>query len=200
MRVVGGLLGLVGTAAVGAGLAFAVGGGAPVETLTTTVVGRLGNDYLLVAAVGGVAFALTVCVVAFRAVGGIDQVAPPDPEGIPSAPRLGAGFDRYVHRRASPRVARSTAEAEVVRDRLRAVAVQAVMDHQGCSRETARQSIEDGEWTEDVEAAAYLGGQRAPRPPRRARLRAALRGQRWRQRGARRTAMAIVERSTDRRS
>lgn len=193
MRIVGSLLALMGTAAVGLGMALTVGGGPSADAITTTAVERLGNDYLLVATVGAAAFVLTLLVIAFRGVAGIDQLAPPDPEGIPSAPRMGADFDQFVNRRATPRVALGSAEDDRVRKRLRAAAVQAVMDRQGCPRETARQLVETGEWTVDPEAAAYLGGRQAPRPPWNARLLAVLRGRRWSQRGARRTAQTIVD-------
>lgn len=192
MRIIGGLLALVGTAVVGGGIALTVGVGPPLGAVTDTATTRVGNDYFLVAGIGIGAFALTLIVVAARAVTGVDQLTPPDPEGIPSAPRLGDEFDRYVAGRARLLAPLRSDESNRIRSRLRDAAVRAVMENHGCSREDARKLVDVGEWTDDVEAAAYLGGSQAPSAPVAARLRAVLGGQRWRQRGADRTARAIV--------
>lgn len=192
MRIVSSLLALVGTVVIGAGIAVTVGVGSPAGALMDAATNRLGNDYLLVAVIGMAAFALTLVVIAARAVTGVNQLTPPNPEGIPSAPRLGDGFDQYVAGQVSLLAALRSDEPKRVRSRLRDAAVLAVMEHHGCSREAARRQVDAGEWTDDIEAAAYLGGPHGPSAPVAARLAAAVGGRRWRQRGASRAAQAIV--------
>lgn len=197
MRLIRGLLAVFGTAIVGFGLTVGLGVLPPVEAVERDAVDLLGTDYLLVATIGLVAAFVTLLVVVGRAMTGIDQLAMPDPEELPPAPRLGEEFDRFVEGPAGFRThLRSDAPARI-HEQLREAAIMAVMRRHGCPREAARRQVEAGEWTDDVEAAAYLGGSAAPRPPWSSRCAAVLAGRTWDQRGAGRAAQAIVDLAGD---
>lgn len=185
------LLALVGTAVVAAGLAIALQVAPSVDTLERDAVDFLGTDYLVVAVVGVLAGLLTLVAVAGRARSRGHHHTLPDPETVPSVPRLGAEFDQFVDGTVDPHLLISD-EPDAVRDRLREAATAAVMHRDGCTRSVAQRQVDTGEWTDDVEAAAFLGGSTAPEPPWPARLDAAVQGQSWSQRGARRAARAIV--------
>ena len=188
MRVLRYLLVLVGVGAFAIGLS----GGAVIAPLAATAIEVLGNDYLLVAVVAGLALGLMLLALGVRAIRGSTQFVPPDPEGIPSAPSPGHEFDGYVDGGFSPRRLLFTDEHDRVRDRLRETAIQTEMRRSNCAREEARQRIDRGTWTDDVEAAAYVGEDESMKPPVTSRIGAAVRGESWYQRGARRTARAIV--------
>lgn len=76
--------------------------------------------------------------------------------GVPDGWASGRGDDAEVDRLAA---------------RLRPVAADAVALTEGCDAETARQRVEDGEWTDDRIVASVLGGPAAPDAPLSWRLR-----------------------------
>jgi hypothetical protein len=129
---------------------------------------------------------------ALRAVGGQDQATPPDPEDVRTAPVPGAEFDAVVDDGVGLRERLFGDGREQVRRRLRETATQTVMRRENCGRERARESVATGTWTDDRDAAAFLGGDEGPTPPLSSRMRAALRGRSWFQHGARRAAEAVV--------
>lgn len=189
------LLILLGVAISGVGVAVAATS-MPIATgAVSAAVERLGNDYLLVAVIGGVAFVLTLLFVVIRVLTGIDQITPPEPEGIPTARHPGAEFDQFVDGPVGLRSLMGSGERQQVQDRLREVAVQTVMQRTNCSREAARRRVDEGKWTEDADAAAYLGGPEGPDAPWPSRIKAALIGRSWHQWAARRAARDIVRRA-----
>lgn len=193
MMVLRGSVALSGSAIVGFGLAVVLEVTSPPATLGHDAVDLLGTDYLVVAGVGVAAALVTLFVGVAWTMTSINQFEVPNPEDLPTVPRPGDEFQRYVDGRAALRTNLIADEPERVRRRLRETATNAVMLHHGCPRDVARRYVETGEWTDDVEAAAYLGGRTGPRPPRSSRTEAALAGRTWSQRGARRAAAAIVE-------
>lgn len=161
----------------------------PVETIVQT----LGNDYLLIALFGAAALGLTIAVVGGRAISGLKQATPPRPETVQPAPRFGTDFDKTLDNDVGPIAYLFSDRREQVRERLRETAIETVAAAEGCSRQQARTKVQQGEWTTDDEAAAFLHEERTP--PASARIRAAIRGNTWFQRGARRTAGVVVEKS-----
>lgn len=158
------------------------------------VVAAVGGEYPFVAAVGAVALALVLVAVAWRGVSGLDQATPPTPEEVQSAPLFGADFDDAVDEPFGLRARLRSDRPAALRERVRGAAV-AVEAAAGCSRAEAERRVATGEWTADAEAAAFLSDERGPAPPPAARVGAALRGDAWFQRGARRAAEAVAERA-----
>lgn len=191
------LLILLGVAISGIGIAIAATSTPVAADGLSAVVEQLGNDYLLVAVVGGLAFVLTVLFVVVRVLTGINQITPPEPEGIPTARHPGVEFDEFVDSPVGLRSLLHADQRKQVRDRLREMAIQTVMRRTNCSRDAARRQVEEGRWTDDVDAAAYLGGPGAPDVPWSSRIKAALFGRSWHQWAARRAALDIV-RGTER--
>lgn len=161
--------------------------GVPVDD----AVAALGNDYLLVGVFGVMGFAVVLGTVSVRSVRGIDQATPPSPEGIPTGPRPGESLDRLLERGPTLRERLFTDHREEVREQLRETAVRTLMRTSNCTRAAALERIEQGTWTDDPEAAAYLGADGGT-SRRWSDAVAALRGESGFQRRARRTARAIV--------
>ncbi|SFL53411.1 hypothetical protein SAMN04487950_4110 [Halogranum rubrum] len=174
--------------ALGVLLTPGLGGAIPVAD----AVDAAGSDYKLFVVFGAVALLLVLVVVGLRAVGGQAQATPPDPEHVRTAPAPGAEFDSVVGGGVGLREQLFGDERERVRGRLRETATQTVMRRENCGRETARERVENGTWTDDRDAAAFVGGERGPSPPVSSRVTAALRGRSWFQHGARRAAEEIV--------
>lgn len=181
------LFGAAGLALLGAVL---VAGGRVASFLPTgSLVGTLGNDYLLVAALGGGSL-LAATVVAARG-DTVVQSEMPDPEDGVTVPAPGDGLARTLDRRrlAVPLLARRTRRS--VRDRLRESAVEAVVRVEGCTEREARERVRSGNWTDDPDAAAFLeDGGGFPSPGAYGRALAA--GDPWFAYGARRTADAVA--------
>ena len=153
----------------------------------------LGLDYLLVAILGVVAVLVTLLILAMRALGGQDQATPPDPESIETVPRFGADVDAVVEDGLGLRNRLLGDGGEAVRERFRETAVRTVARVDNCDHASARRRVADGTWTDDPEAAAFLAEDGAGAGTMRMRVRAALAGESLFQRGARRTASAIVD-------
>lgn len=152
------------------------------------LVGLFGNDYLLVAALGGVSL-LLAAVVAERG-DTVVQSEMPDPEDGVSVPTPGDGLTATLDgwRIAVPLLSRGTRAS--VRDRLRESAVEAVVRTEGCTEREARERVASGRWTDDPDAAAFLARGRGPSLG--AYRRALAGGDPWFTHGARRTADAVV--------
>lgn len=153
------------------------------------LVGAVGNDYFLAAAVGVVAAVLVVAVVALRGLDGIDQATMPEPETVQHAEYPGVRFDRTVSERIRLLPGRTTEEERRLRERVRRAAERAVMRRNNVSRERAVAAVENGEWTDDPAAAAFVSEER--RPPLRTRFAALLSRRSWHQLGARRAAEEV---------
>lgn len=181
-----GRLALVAAGVVAFGLALVPG----VATLLPigAVVAWVGNDYVLLGAVGGVALVVLSWMVARRATGHVEQAAPPDPETVPDAPQPGEHVDDLLARWPW---GLSGAERGYLRERLRTAAVYDELDT-GRSRAAARERVDSGAWTNDPVAARFLRAD-PPGPTVTERLRLALRGDSWTQHAARTTARVLVD-------
>jgi len=185
-------LGLVGVIA----LVFAVVGGTnaiPIRSL----VSALGNDYLLVVAIGGFGLLVAIPVLASGRDGNLVQADMPAPERPVTVPPAGSGFDETVGswRYRLPFVGREKRTA--IEERLRTAAVETVMRAENCSRGEATRRVRTGEWTNDPTAAAYLGGSDVSGSSVGTRISARLTGRSWHQHCARRTAAEIADRGEE---
>lgn len=162
----------------------------PVDAL----VSALGNDYLVVAAVGGVAVVAATSVQVSRRVGGISQASPPETEDVHAVPTLGSDFDAFLDRP----LGFGAADAERFQSMLTRLAVTTVVAESGCSQAAARERVEDGTWTEDPLAAAVLAhDEQESTLTARQRLRAAASGDTASQHGLRRAAREILDRQSE---
>lgn len=184
--------GLLATLALGTALLASVlvvtGTNLPVDVL----VSALGNDYFVLALLGGVAVVGAASVQVRRRIGGIDQATPPDTEDVHIVPTLGSDLDDYL---AAP-LGVGESEPPGTRTRLFRLAVTVVMREDGCPRVEAERRVENGTWTTDPCAATYLARGEAGSVSSSQRLRAALRGDSATQHGVRRAATEIVHRDS----
>lgn len=175
------------------GGAFAIGILTALEPAVAVTIDPLvalfGNDFVLVAMFGLLAFLIVAAVLVARGVGGLNQASPPAPEDVHRVPYFGEPFDDFVMD-AGLRAWVGTERHEEVRTRLREAAITTVMREANCTRAEARTQVEAGTWTDNDEAATFLaeGGT----PGLAARVAASLRGDSPFQRVARATAAEIA--------
>ena len=157
MRAIRTGLGVLGAAslAVAGGTVLVPGLAAGLDVTAT-----FGNDYLFVVPIALATVSVVVGVVASRTARGVDQARPPDPEGVPTADSPSAEFDRLVEG-GWPRAIGAHRNAERLRGRLREAAIRTVMRTDRCSREAATRHVDEGTWTDDAVAAAFVARDRA---------------------------------------
>lgn len=128
-----------------------------VGTAVTEPFSGTGGDYVLMAVLSGLALLAAVPVVVSGREGTLKQTETPDPEIPVEVPPAGVDFDETVRgwRFRTPIVGDSTRKQ--VKDRLQRGAVGALMRAENCGRGRARRLVREGEWTDDTEAAAFLG-------------------------------------------
>lgn len=193
MRILKALLGLVGVGIVVVGVVL-VGD----SSLAEPAVEALGNDYLVVAVPAVLAAVLVVVGLLFRALSGISQATPPDPEGVPRVPTFGGEFDEFVSHTAVHLAGPFSLFGDAPKEmhgRLREAAIRTEMRVEGITREAATKRVDAGVWTDDEDAVAYCRPDGASGGNLDGRLRAAARGRTWSQYGAVRAAHALVDRS-----
>ncbi len=155
--------------------------------------GLLGLDFdrALVTALGVVVLVLAARQVTLRSGVDLDEAVTPDPEyRVPTPPpgedlrdALGGFF-------AAGRLPYNQA----VRG-LRAAAVEVLVQYEGLSEAEAERRVEEGTWTDDGYAAAYLGGEDGPDPPSPGLLRRVVAGGVPKHRKVRHAVSAIAERA-----
>lgn len=160
-----------------------------------SVTDDLGGPWVFVAVFGAVALVALLLVQTDRAVGGLDEATPPDPEGVYEVPHPGHRFDEFVTGGPSLRERLVGDRHEQASARVREVAL-ATLTRSGMSRDEARTALDAGTWTDDPVAAAFLATDESPGLG--TRVRAALRGESAFAHGARRAADAIAERRRER--
>lgn len=190
------LLSRVRIALVGlAGVALAIGLVTLVAPVTaeyipiTPIMAVFEHDWVVVAVVGLVALVGVLGMVVARAVVGINQITPPNPEGFHRVPHDGAEFDEFL---STPEVRSllSTDRHRDVRSRLRAAAISTVMRESNCPRGEAVDRVDDGTWTDNDAAATFLV--ETDVPPLATRIAGSLLGASHFQRAARTTAIEIA--------
>jgi hypothetical protein len=181
---------LLGIAVFGGALAVVLSPGLGEPLPVEAAIDALGSDYLVVAGLGVLALAVLVVMLVARAASSVDEASSPDPEFVERVPVLGAEFDDLVENGLGVRATYFSDEPEAVREDLREKAIRTLVRTRGLDRETARDRVEAGRWTDNRVAAEFLatGGV----VPRSARVRAALRGESWLQYGARVAAEEVV--------
>lgn len=116
------------------------------------------------------------------------------PETATATPVVGNDFKNRIE---TARSATTAGRDDSVRSRLRSLAIETLVTVDGCSREAARERVDEGSWTDDAVAAAYLADREATLPFWR-RLLAWLRPAATRNRRIERAADAIATRATTR--
>jgi len=157
----------------------------------TSLVVAFGDDYLVAALVGGVAFLVAIAVLVRRSTQGFEQADPPTTEGVPTGTPLGEEIDRVIDGDLTPGDHLLGDVRTDVRRRLRTAAIETAMQTKGCSRANAAAMIAAGEWTDDDVAAAFLATEADQVRPTR-RLLDALPGYSRFGRRTRRTVRAIL--------
>lgn len=148
------LLLLVGVATLGVGLLVAFDPETEGVLRIDAAIEALGSDYVVLAALGLLAVGLALLLVAARRVRGVSEATPPAVEGVLTATHPGASFDRAGGGRLSGFL--SARSANDRRHRLREAAIRATMRAEGCSRTDAERRVDEGTWTSDPVAAAFL--------------------------------------------
>lgn len=151
-RLLRGLLVAVGIAVFAVGLLAIYVPGVERVLPVAAAVEALGSDYVVVAVVGVAAVGISVVLVAVQAVRGIDESRPAVVESVETAPHPGRDLDRSFGGLSG------LTSTGATRARLRDVAVTAVMRAEGCPRSTAERRVQEGVWTDDRVAAAFVAG------------------------------------------
>ncbi|WP_235271508.1 hypothetical protein [Halorubrum saccharovorum] len=148
------LLLLVGVATLGLGLLVAFDPETEGVLRIDAAIEALGSDYVVLAVFGLLAVGLALLLVAVRRVRGVSEATPPAVEGVLTATYPGASFDRA----GGGRLRRffSTRSTTDRRDRIREAAIRATTRAEGCSRTDAGRRVDEGTWTSDPVAGAYL--------------------------------------------
>jgi len=147
-------------------------------------------DRIVVSGVGGLVLLQAVRVIQARRHEDRDEAVTPDPE-LPSAtPPPGEDLESELERFLDARQIyyRQTR----LREGLREAAVTVLSQYDSQSTTEAEEAVETGTWTDDMYAAAFIGGEQAPTPPLRVRVPNALRRESPFKRGARHTVDAIA--------
>lgn len=174
------LLSALGLAALGLGLVAIVWPGTIGLDLDTAVVTLVG---------------LLALVEALRSVqsrrrADLDEATTPDPELSAAVRAPGEDLESAVGEFLGDR--RTYYRGTRAREGLRAAAIAVLTEYEGDTESEAKTGIDAGSWTDDPYAAAFLGGEDAQGPSRRARLRDLARWESARDRRIRRTADAIA--------
>lgn len=152
-----------------------------------TAVARLGNDYLLVALLAGLALLAVLGILLVRTATGVTEATPPTvEEATPAVP--GREVDAVLDSLSPLQV---TDRHRRLHDRLRAAAITAVAESRHCSRADARELVDRCEWTDDAAAATFLADEPLDAPPIGRRLVDRLRGDDWFERRVRATVVAL---------
>ena len=120
-----------------------------------------------------------------------EQSTTADPELRAHVPVPGDGHDDDIANAAGWSY-RAKNRRRTVREHLRSVAVETIATRQNVTEAAARDRLDEGTWTDDPLAAAFLGSSTS-RPPLREQLRARLRREPAFSYHARRTVGAIAE-------
>ncbi|WP_224334769.1 DUF7269 family protein [Haloprofundus halobius] len=123
---------------------------------TDGLVELLGNDYLLMAVFAAVGLLVAVPVLVSGRGARLEQAEMPEAERPVSAPSPGEGFDEALSdwRLSIPVLGRRRRAA--LRDRLRRAAVKTLRTTEGFDRAEAERRVDEGTWTDDETAAAFL--------------------------------------------
>jgi hypothetical protein len=148
LRVVRGVLLLVGLAVFAVGALAVVSPTVAAALPMEAVIAALGSDYVVVAAVAVAAVAVATLVLLVVAISGVDEADPPIVETVESAPHPGQAVDRSVDGETGVPDARI--------ERLTEAALRTLVRAEHCSRSTAERRVAEGTWTDDEVAADFL--------------------------------------------
>ena len=165
-------------------------GGSPAGGAVAALVTAFGNDYFVVAAFAGAGLLVAASALVSRERSGLRQTETPTPERPVTAPAAGDAVDEAIGSRTALLPVVGQNRREQLRERLRTAAVETRVRRGECAPEEARRRLDEGTWTDDPEAAAFLTGRE---PDSEARIAALLRLEPWSRRGARRAVRAVAE-------
>ncbi|WP_459190696.1 DUF58 domain-containing protein [Halosimplex sp. J119] len=153
----------LGLAAIGA-VVFVLGAAAYV--VVDPFADMLPSTFAVVAFAGLVAFLLGLWAIRTAYQGGVDQTAIPDVELPRSFPAPGSDLDLTLYRLTHLR--QGTSEyRDQIQERLAEAAVSAIRQRENCTRAQAVHQLEEGEWTDNYQAASFFAG---GSPPSQSRL------------------------------
>lgn len=134
----------------------------PLQAIIDALVDAVGYDWALAAALGILAVVAGLVVFASGRGSTMRQAEMPTVERPVPVPSAGEPFEDTIGgwRFATRIFGGETAES--VRDRLRSAAITTIATEEGCSRAAARRRVEEGAWTSDDAAAAFLAGRYTP--------------------------------------
>ncbi|MFC7196383.1 hypothetical protein ACFQL4_19985 [Halosimplex aquaticum] len=140
--------------------------GAATYLLVDPFADMLPSTFAVVALAGLVAFLLGLWAIRTAYKGGVDQTAIPDVELPRSFPAPGSDLDLTLYRLTHLR--QGTSEyRDQIQERLAEAAVSAIRQRENCTRAEAVHQLEEGEWTDNYQAASFFAG---GSPPSQSRL------------------------------
>lgn len=178
--------GVAGLLALGCALAL---GGRPSTTMLDALVALLGNDYFVIATVAGLGLLVGMAAVLSGGPDTLRQAETPTPERPVTAPVAGDAVDATLASRTAFLPVVGGDHCEDLQQRLRTAAINMWVHRGTCSRTDAIQRLNDGTWTADDDAAAFLAGRD---PGVAARLVALRHGEPWARRAARRAVKELT--------
>ena len=154
--------------------------------------GALGLDLdeIFVSAIGGLALLYAYHVAQRRRRTDLQWAETGDPELPIETPVPGEQFDDVLSAFTDMS---SVFTRHRLKDGLRAAAIAVLTRYGGLSERQAQDRLDRGTWTDDLAAAAFLGGKDAPESPLTSRLRYRVRGRRTYERAVERTVDAIAD-------
>lgn len=147
-------------------------------------------DRIIVSVIGALALIQALRVIQSRRHEELDEAVTPDPELSVATPPPGDELETVLKQFLDTR--RIYYHRSRIREGLRSAAVSVLTQYGAYSEPEAEEALAAGTWTDNIYAAAFLGGENAPRPPVRTRLRDIVRRESSLERGVRHTVDAIA--------
>ncbi|MUW14040.1 DUF58 domain-containing protein [Halorubrum sp. CBA1125] len=144
----------------------------------------------IVSGIGVLALVQALRVVQTRRHESLDEAATPDPELPVGTASPGDELETVLNQFLGSR--RTYYHRTRIREGLRSAAVSVLTQYEAYTATEAEEAVTAGTWTDDRYAAAFLGGENAPSPPLRPRLRGIVRREAAFNQGVRRTVDAIA--------
>lgn len=148
---------------------------------------------VVISLIGILALVQAVRVMQDRRKRSAEDAAKQEPEQPIPTPAPGDVFENEVKQFLSTR--RLHFYRDRIRDGLQAATVEVLTQYDGYSPSEAEDAVEDGTWTSDRHAAGFLGGDDAPSPPFRVRLRDMVRGSSPTDRDIQHSVLEIADRA-----
>jgi hypothetical protein len=142
-----------GLFAVGVGSVAVVGGAVAVASALGGPLLAAQGGTIAVTAAGVLGVVVLTLLLGVHWIEGVAVPSPPTPETVVTGPRPGEAL-RPIDEGIRPPIA--PGDRRRIEERLRRVAVETVVQRDGCAREAAAERVDDGSWTDDPVAAAFF--------------------------------------------